>query len=411
MNFTETDTARKHTCAVIFGWSSAEKSAFPVVLDPSTSWLEGANKEWVAFDSPTGIVKLHTNPYPISAADTEPNIHCLGYRPDREPFRSFKRHRLTPEDQDEDVVWTQDGFFYRAWRRSTRDYDDTVVPNLVVATGGQLKTIWEYIESQRQRTHHEIRSDRTAQRNIIPARNHGQSHDQSLGYSIPRLGQITKPVSYIPDRPTGSSAMQPNDHTVKSVNDLNMYQRDPLLESNYTGPVPKVPALPTPNEDPLTSWQGHQYSPLHPNEHLRFDRRNDMKASTQVQGFPSKARDSKMSDFRSTSSRGQIKHDGSHKEVRWSSSNQQIPKAKAFSRPRQIHPEQNIGHRLEDFGAGLPSVPQRRRAIRDFDENVGQMRMRAKHVQGSDGGETSQEEDMVSRERRMRRRIVEPDEE
>lgn len=117
------------------------------------SWLEGPSQEWIGCDRHTGRICLKFNPFSATASEAQTCLPYsgddttqwtfLGYCANSEPFRYFRDAGLMPIDRNADVIWECVDGLYRAWRISTAEIADDVVPDLVVL-GGSGMTVWEY---------------------------------------------------------------------------------------------------------------------------------------------------------------------------------------------------------------------------------------------------------------------------
>ncbi|KAL8713722.1 MAG: hypothetical protein Q9220_002248 [cf. Caloplaca sp. 1 TL-2023] len=334
----------KHTCAVIFGWSSLDKTTFPTFLDGKTCWLEGANQVWVAFDLRTGVVKLDVLAYAMTATEgvltvdkQEPLLKCQGYEASKEPFQPFVENGLTPDDRDNGILWTRKGDHFRAWRPSTWKYDDTVIPDLVVNARSRRMTIQEFLKTHTRRAVPQVH------KNLGPERHRGSAlaSEQGRGLvsvqSMPRAEAITNEAPFPPSGRITSLAVPQLKRTRPYGNEAQYGQR-PYLNSYST----QSPSLHQPSQaledltlpEPHTPWQQHPSSSVYPGQpsslgntkvtELKMRGRAQMLTTSRTERY----------DLRSQSPRGQMNSDMTHRRQTQSSSyNQQAPAVNSFSHP------------------------------------------------------------------------------
>ena len=113
------------------------------------SWSKDSDGEWIASNPITSHVRMDSDSLAPSLQEearppTPPIENCNGYRADTEPFDLFVKAGLIPIDRDHDVVWMQEGQYFRAYRISWVGPDDSVVPDLIVG-GDPPMTIMEYL--------------------------------------------------------------------------------------------------------------------------------------------------------------------------------------------------------------------------------------------------------------------------
>ncbi|KAL8939902.1 MAG: hypothetical protein Q9211_002530 [Gyalolechia sp. 1 TL-2023] len=180
---------RESKTPIIFSWSPSAAETPPSNFNNRISWIEGPEQEWVAADYHTGCVRTDVDPFAPTIVIPQPNSEkevpssavsastsafktphlkskresksehepeqqsqpeCPpGYPITTSPFHLFLELDLVPIDRDPDVVWMHEGDVFRAYRISTSQPDDSVVPDLVVG-GDPPLTIWEYIAATRR---------------------------------------------------------------------------------------------------------------------------------------------------------------------------------------------------------------------------------------------------------------------
>ncbi|KAL8966558.1 MAG: hypothetical protein Q9197_005915 [Variospora fuerteventurae] len=144
---------RSYQHPLIFSWSTPADLHLPINFPNTMSWLEGPSHEWIGCDRHTGRICLKVDPFSATASEAQACLPYsgddtrqwtfLGYCANSEPFRYFRDAGLVPIDRNPDVIWECVDGLYRAWRISTAEIADDVVPDLMVL-GGSGMTVWEY---------------------------------------------------------------------------------------------------------------------------------------------------------------------------------------------------------------------------------------------------------------------------
>ncbi|KAL8726122.1 MAG: hypothetical protein Q9166_006914 [cf. Caloplaca sp. 2 TL-2023] len=155
--------------------------AAPPQYGSSTVGRQGGNEESGSDPEPGGFVQSTStdfgsqrppNASQIIPAQIDP-FQRQGLRADKEPFRAFFLAGIIPIDVDPDITWIHRDGFFRPYRWSTGQPDDSVYPNLVVSSSGPNALPNQQVDIGANSGHHHT---------FCP-----QSNQQQLGSHINRI--------------------------------------------------------------------------------------------------------------------------------------------------------------------------------------------------------------------------------
>ncbi|KAL8706361.1 MAG: hypothetical protein Q9201_000569 [Fulgogasparrea decipioides] len=148
--------AQDYQDPVVFSWNAPSENQLPTNHAAHVAWYQGPRREWIAFDTRNGTVRLDIQPFsPTPSIAThppttnEPAFEFRGYGAESEAFMPFFRAGLIPYDRNLSIRWVLEGSFYRARRLSTGQPDHSVEPDLFVEGHPHL-TVQQYLAMRQE---------------------------------------------------------------------------------------------------------------------------------------------------------------------------------------------------------------------------------------------------------------------